>query len=243
MESSLAYDFPARICLGRTPPETCVYLPDRRTTLSVVSPLAPDERALDVLLARGHRRSGSMFYVPVCSGCRECVPLRVPIDSFAPSRGQRRIERKTGPAVAVRVEEPVFRRDCFELYLRHARHVSDRAPVCDEENYRLFLVDSGVPSVHVLYHDVGSGDLLGFGVLDVGREAASSVYFCWEPSAAALSLGTYSVLWEIAWCRARSIRYYYLGYRVGGCRSMAYKARFRPHERMDWKTGTWEETL
>ena len=38
------------------------------------------------------------------------------------------------------------------------------------------------------------------------------------------------MLWEVDYCRERKLDYYYLGFYVAGSRTMAYKARFRPHQ-------------
>ncbi len=52
------------------------------------------------------------------------------------------------------------------------------------------------------------------------------------------SLGTFSILWEIEYCRREEWPYYFLGYHVAGSRTMAYKARFRPHETLT-SVGGW----
>ena len=56
------------------------------------------------------------------------------------------------------------------------------------------------------------------------------MYF--EPELAELSLGTYSILWELDFCRRECLPYYYLGYWVADSKTMDYKARFRPNERL-----------
>jgi arginine-tRNA-protein transferase len=63
------------------------------------------------------------------------------------------------------------------------------------------------------------------------------MYF--EPNLSDRSLGTFSALWEIDYCRRNALAYYYLGYYVPGSRTMAYKARFRPGEILDVTAGRW----
>src|SRR5258708_3761674 len=52
---------------------------------------------LDLLLERGWRRFGPIYFRPACSTCSECVSLRVLADRFAPSKSQRRAERACAP--------------------------------------------------------------------------------------------------------------------------------------------------
>jgi arginine-tRNA-protein transferase len=54
------------------------------------------------------------------------------------------------------------------------------------------------------------------------------MYF--DPGFSDRSLGTFSVLWEVEFCRSEGLPYYYLGYYVAGSGKMAYKSRFRPNE-------------
>jgi arginine-tRNA-protein transferase len=57
------------------------------------------------------------------------------------------------------------------------------------------------------------------------------VYFYFDPDEGKRSLGTFSVLAELAWWRRQKGRYHYLGLYVEDCRHLVYKARFFPHER------------
>jgi leucyl-tRNA---protein transferase len=72
--------------------------------------------------------------------------------------------------------------------------------------------------------------LIGVGLVDVLPDALSSVYFYHDPAWRPESPGTFTVLKEIEYAQQTGRRYLYLGYWVADCQSMAYKARFGPHD-------------
>ena len=61
-------------------------------------------------------------------------------------------------------------------------------------------------------------------------EGLSAIYFVHDPDEHRRSLGTFNVLKMIEAARDRALPHVYLGYYVRGCRSLEYKARFRPSE-------------
>ena len=93
-------------------------------------------------------------------------------------------------------------------------------------------------SQEVHYRDA-EGTLLAVSVVDISREALSSVYHYFDPQAGKRSLGVYSVLAEVEWCQQTQRPYYYLGYWIEGCKTMEYKAQYRPHELLS-PEGHWE---
>ena len=106
----------------------------------------------------------------------------------------------------------------------------------DALGYISWLVNSCMLTIEMRYFfdDV----LVGVGIIDLGRDAASSVYFYFDPDKADLSPGTFSALEEIAFCRRTGRSHLYLGLYVEDCRHLSYKANFRPHERLvdgDWR--------
>lgn len=224
------------IDLESGPPRECPYLPDREIMLEL-GIVIPDDSYFDALMERGHRRLGQVFYRPGCAGCRDCLPIRVPLSGFTPSKSQRRCWRRLAERYRVEVLPPVFKDEHFELYRRHSRHVSDDNQPGDGESYsRAFLLSQ--VQTHLLEYRVDDA-LVGCSVLDEGAHSVSSVYVFWDPERPELSLGTFSALWEMRWAERLGKDYYYLGYWVRECSRMSYKNRFRPYELYDWQTRRW----
>ena len=95
----------------------------------------------ETLLGKGFRRSGTSIYHPACENCRLCIPLRVHVPSFQPSRSQKRTQRKKQD---LRIEHVpvVFREDVFELYRRYQEHWHQRGNPTSREEFVEFLIDS-----------------------------------------------------------------------------------------------------
>lgn len=206
----------------------CPYLPGREWCSLLLEGDEVDGEVFGRLLALGFRRSGKAVYVPWCGACHECVPLRVRVDLFEPTRDMRRALRKNRD-VELEVERPSVTVEKVALYQRflQARYPGREERVTPESYEAFFVRDLG--QAHEFRYTV-HGRLVGVGIVDLSPDAASSVYFFFEPDEARRSLGTYSVLQEIEFCRRTGRSWLYLGFRVAGCRAMAYKARFGPHE-------------
>jgi leucyl-tRNA---protein transferase len=223
--------------------QPCAYLPGRYATFRVLEMedgATVSGEGYQRLLDAGFRRSGATIYQPMCSGCRACMPLRVPVDAFAPSKSQRRALRRNGDVV-VQAGIPEATREKWELYERYQRQWHHK-PMGDSEQvleFVAFLYRAPGESVEFEYRDRW-GKLLGVGIGDLCPQSFSSVYFYFDPRAAQRSLGTFSALYEIQWARARGLKYWYAGYWIKECPGMAYKARFRPCEILD-TDGVWRE--
>ncbi len=75
--------------------------------------------------------------------------------------------------------------------------------------------------------------LVGVDLIDILDDGISAIYFFYDPDYARLSLGTYSLLYQIRLARILELPYIYLGYWVDGCKAFAYKSRFAPEEILD----------
>ena len=75
-------------------PVPCPYLPGKTLTQAFFFAGELDENELDLLLEAGWRRFGYLFFRPVCVNCRKCIPIRITVNDFLPSKSQRRLLRK-----------------------------------------------------------------------------------------------------------------------------------------------------
>ncbi len=220
--------------LVRCEPSPCPYLPDRDALIVIALPRELSAGLYRRLMEHRFRRSGAFAYRPECPHCRGCIPLRVPVDAFRPSRSQRRVWRRNQD---VRVELADLSGDDehYDLFVRyqHGKHGGEM--LSSRESFEEFLADSPVDSFEMRYRL--DGRLVAVGVVDIFENALSSVYCYYEPALPRRAFGTFSALREIIECRARGLAHWYAGYYIRGCAKMEYKAAFRPYELLEG--GAW----
>jgi leucyl-tRNA---protein transferase len=212
-------------------PHACEYLPGEtaRSDYRLLADPGPGE--LGRLLERGWRRFGPIAFRPACATCAECVPLRIVVADFRPSRSQRRARNHCAHLNA-QLSVPTVDDERLALYSRwHAAREATRGwqpSALDAEEYARSFVASDACARELSYRDAGK--LVGVGICDETDDALSAVYFFHDPAYARLSPGVNHVLEVIERARAAAKPYVYLGFRVMGCASMRYKAGFRPHQ-------------
>ena len=213
-----------------TPEHACSYLPDRQANTLFLDPRETTTPALyQTLSENGFRRSGSHLYRPHCAGCRACVPSRIPVAAFVPRRRHRRVLRRNAD-LRLRIEPGVFSRASYELYARYieARHRDGDMYPPSADQYRSFLLSPWSRTRFLCtYLD---SELIAVAVTDVLPDGLSAIYTYFDPELDRRSLGVFSILAQIDYCRSLDLSYLYLGYWVKDAEKMTYKTEYRPVE-------------
>jgi len=210
-------------------PDECPYLQGHVTRMryEIALDLTPDRYM--TRLNAGWRRFGPIMFRHQCPSCRSCRSLRVPIDAFHLSDSQRRVWRRNAADVDIRVVTPDGDDTKLELFRRFHQHGTETKgwPADAGHDLSLFTVNP----FRTEEWDYYVGDtLVGVGYVDVLPQGLSAIYFFHDPREEKRSLGTFNILSMLDAARRRHLPYVYLGYYVDGCRSLEYKARFRPNE-------------
>ena len=222
-----------------TTPAPCPYLAGK-TERKVFTELSGQHASdLNDALGRiGFRRSQNVAYRPSCIDCAACISVRVVTGEFQANASQRRVIRRNSD-LEVTACKPWTTEEQYDLLRRYlrARHPgggmvdmdeSDFADMVEQSPVKTFLIEYREPSV-----DGRPGRLVGACLTDQQADGLSMIYSFFEPdSDGRRGLGTYIILDHILRAARAGLPYVYLGYWVDSSPRMAYKARFRPLERL-----------
>ena len=217
----------------QSPPGPCGYLPDQTWQLEyehfvTISPAEYMDR-----MRAGWRRFGHSLFHNRCPSCTRCRSLRVLVDQFRPNRAQRRCWTLNAESVQVRIGQPSVSHAKLRLYDRfHAFQTENKGwpmhPAKDTASFVESFAHNPFPTQEWCYFL--NNQLVGVGYVDDLPGGLSAIYFFYDPDVRRRSLGTFNVLRIIESAKWRGISHVYLGYFVAGCRSMEYKATFRPNQ-------------
>ncbi len=215
-----------------TPGQTCSYLPNEEESRVIQYVFRMGESGYEKLLERGWRRFGAQFFRPCCTACRKCQPLRIDVKAFRLSKSLKRVLRKN-KEIEIIHQPPTVSDEHVALFNRYHAYMTDvrkwKPVQLDLKEYEAsFLWGEHAFGREMLY--IRDGQLVGVGLVDVVPRALSSVYFYHAPEWRDGAPGIFSILCEIDYAQQTNREYHYLGYYIAECPSMAYKARFRPHQ-------------
>jgi arginyl-tRNA--protein-N-Asp/Glu arginylyltransferase len=223
---------------------SCGYLPTKLAQSLIASPQhLIDAHTYSGLIQQGFRRSGKFAYRPHCETCRECVPVRVVLTDFTPSRSQKRTFKQHQNLI-ITILPIDFYEEHYQLYATYqvARHANldakknEKPEQDDVEQYKNFLCQTNVESVMVEFRE--NGQLKMVSVIDIVFDGISAVYTFYDTRDSRASFGTYNVLWQIEWAKRLHFPYLYLGYWIKDSKKMVYKQNYKPLEMLidgEWR--------
>ena len=222
-----------------TNPSPCPYLAGKVERKVFTELNGRNAGELNEALGRiGFRRSQSVAYRPSCVDCSACVSVRVISDEFTPSATQRKLIRRHAD-LEVNACRPWSTEEQYALLQKYlaSRHPGGGMAEMDEHDYadmieqtpvRTYVIEYREPSV-----DGRPGKLVGACFSDQQSDGLSMIYSFYDVGEGARKgLGTYIILDHIVRAARAGLSYVYLGYWVEGSDRMAYKASFRPLERL-----------
>jgi leucyl-tRNA---protein transferase len=216
------------IPLFLTEKHPCSYLDDEVAQPAFVHPAFDMTEAIySELITQGYRRSGDEVYSPHCPNCSACIPVRLRVSEFIPSRSQKRCVRKNS-GIQVVIKPPEFDNAHYGMYLRYqaARHPEGSMFDSSQVDYMQFLRSSWCDTHFVEF--LIDGELAAIAVADRLDNALSAVYTFFEPKFSSYGLGVYAVLWQIEWAKELQKEFLYLGFWIKRCKKMSYKSDYQP---------------
>jgi len=210
----------------------CAYIPDKKVRMHYKHIENATQSYNTALINRGWRRFGSYYFHPICESCSECKSLRINVDEFKLSKSQKKSIKRNRETEII-IQKPTLTQAHLDLYNKyHAfKHQKDNwthrniSPREYKENFVEGAHDFGK---EVLY--IQDGEIIGVDLIDILDDGISSIYFYYDPDFPRLSLGIYSLLYQIELAKVLELPWIYLGYWVDGCKAFAYKSNFQPQE-------------
>ena len=210
----------------------CAYLPDRSVRMHYKYIEKATKSYNSALIHRGWRRFGSYYFHPICNGCTECKSIRINVKEFKLSKSQKK-SIKRNKETEIIIQKPSLTQAHLDLYnkyhtFKHQKDDWTHRNISPREYRENFVEGAHKFGKEVLY--LQDGKIIGVDLIDILDDGISSIYFYYDPDFPRLSLGIYSLLYQIELARVLELEWIYLGYWVDGCKAFSYKSNFKPQE-------------
>ncbi len=208
--------------------ENCPYIEGIKALNETMLVQNIDTQGMEHLLSMGFRHFGEVFFRPICTHCRLCIPIRLPVDKYVPSPSVRRLFNRN-KHLQVTLEQPVPSEEAYEVYCRHKKRFKRDY----SESYDAYLRSFYFPYPFNRSLCVRDGDrLVAVSHLDFGVLSISAIYTYFDEEYNRFSPGKFVVYRLMELAREYNLRWVYLGFYVPGNRHMNYKVLFKPNEVM-----------
>jgi len=231
----------------------CAYIEGKKVRMNYKYVSDASKTFATAVIDRGWRRFGKYFFHPVCHECDACKSIRIDAKNYHYTKSQKKSIKRNSETKII-VQEPSLTQAHIDLYnkyhsFKHKKDGWQHRNISRREYTENFVEGANDFGKEVLYFK--DEKLIGVDLIDVLDDGISSIYFYYDPDYASLSLGTYSLLYQIKLANILELPWIYLGYWVDGCKAFAYKPKFQPQEilhgfpnvRKDPRWQAWETPL
>jgi arginine-tRNA-protein transferase len=212
----------------------CPYLDDKIQRIAYKYIKNCSKEYANTLVKSGYRRFGTFFSQPICENCYDCESIRVDVNDYKFSKSQRRVIRKNLKTPYIE-QEPTISQEHIELYNKYHKYKSQHSgwkynEITANEYFENFVDGAGEFGREILFFD--DDQLIGVDLIDMVDDGISSIYFYYDPDYSHLSLGVFSLLLQIIFAQEKKLDWIYLGYYVKGCKSLEYKQKYKPYQKL-----------
>lgn len=213
----------------------CAYLPNKQVRMNYKYVPNANKTFATAVIYRGWRRFGKYYFHPICNGCNECKSIRIDVDNYIYTKSQKK-SIKRNKETQIIIQKPTLTKAHLDLYNKYHSYKHDKddwkhRTISQREYHENFVDGAQDFGKEVLY--IQDDKLIGVDLIDVLDDGISSIYFYYDPDYSRLSLGTYSLLYQINLAKILDLKWIYIGYWVDGCKAFAYKPKFQPQELLD----------
>ena len=148
----------------------------------------------DSLARAGFRRVENWVYKPACPNCQACLPWRVDVRQFRPSRNMTRIS-STNRDLTRSICEARPTSQHYQLFKSYitSRHDDGQMARMGSDDFTSMISNSPIETMLISYHDQNQ-QLVGSVLADMQQDGLSAVYSFFDPAESHRSLGTYMII-------------------------------------------------
>lgn len=208
------------------------------------TPFTLSPESLDWHLAHGWYRMGSTIFTShflfFNNRPYSAIWIRQELDNnFEFSKSQRRLLRRNGKIFDVAIAPRRIDAERDRLYRRYAEDFNGRLSPSISDSLEDYNGETVFNTWEVTVRERRTEKLVACSYFDLGDNAAASILGFYDPALSSYSLGYYTMLLEMEFCRELKLQYYYPGYVVPGYHRFDYKLRIGPVDYYDVRTGRW----
>ena len=207
-------------------------------------PFVLSPESLDWYLSRGWYRMGGHIFTTHFLFFQDrpfsAIWIRQGLNTHKFSKSQRKLMRKNAKLFDLAIGPRVIDEEREELYTRYSANFNGRLSPTISDSLEDYENHNGIFNTwETTIRDKVSGKLVGVSYFDLGDTSAASILGIYDPLLSSFSLGYYTMLLEMEFCREQGLKYYYPGYVVPGYQRFDYKLRLGASEYFDLRTQGW----